>query len=116
MTTHGVGADLLEFLSSWPEGAWWDDTAEWVASSWSVEKNRYDLDPAKEYLLDDFGTIYEYDGPMREIPFSDAFLQWLEKQKFATVVVRVPKEKTGAFKNHLTQVLPQFKGTLLEQT
>ena len=111
MRTYALGADINEFYNNhFPEGYFSDDMSDTIQcdnSLWNGE-NELNLNPTTKYNLDDFGVVVRKSDDVYW-DFSEKFIEWQDKQNFATLVVKVPKNMESLVRERIAEIDPMIE-------
>ncbi len=101
-----TGAVWSEYLNSWPEGQWFDDSDETINGQSGDE---FDLDIPKDAVVEfTSGVVYSGPADQEGTGLVKHFKAWLKTRGTTTFVVTVPKEKESELRGFVKSI----KGTV----
>lgn len=89
-----TGAVWKEYLDSWPEGQWFDDSNETI-------NGESDVHPVPDDAVVEFtcGTVFRTADDSEGVSLTRHFTKWLKTRDNLTFVVSIPKDSEEAFRD-----------------
>jgi len=100
-----TGALWKEYMASWPEGQWFDDSDETVNGQSDISVEVIPDDAEVEFT---YGVVFKDEEDQDGVSLVSHFRKWLKARDSLTYVVSIPKDAEAKF----LEAVKSFKGTV----
>ncbi len=100
-----TGALWKEYLSSWSEGQWFDDSDETVNGLSDIAERDVPDDSEVEFTC---GVVFKDTEDQEGVSLTSHFRRWLKARDSLTFVVSIPKDTEAEFR----KAVRAFKGSV----
>lgn len=111
MKTYAFGSEINDFYNNHlPDGYNYDDMSPFILdnNNYWTKDDKLSLISTEKYNLDDLGVVVrKSDGVCWD--FSEKFLEWQDKQRFDTFIVKTPKNMTVVVKGRIVAIDPMIE-------